>query len=247
MGPILALLVIACVSVLIVRFGAVALTMTGVDQQTARFQALSAFFGVGFTTTEAELVVDHPVRRRIIAHLIIAGNIGITSGLGTLVITFVREDETLDAHPLLRFGLIALVLFTGMVLANLGPALRPLDALVRLTLRRAGYVRPTDYDMVLRTHEGYGVGEIGLQASHWLVGRTLREAELTRWGVLVLGIVRRGGGYIASPTSRTTVEAGDELTLYGPVAMIEALASVAEPGAPAGAATSADADATVVR
>ncbi|MDZ4851234.1 MAG: hypothetical protein SGI77_18250 [Pirellulaceae bacterium] len=47
----------------------------------------SAFFGVGFTTREAELVVNHPVRRRIIRDLILAGNIGLTSSLATLVAT----------------------------------------------------------------------------------------------------------------------------------------------------------------
>lgn len=40
--------------------------MTGLDINIARFQALSAFTGTSFTTKEAEDVVDHPQRRRII-------------------------------------------------------------------------------------------------------------------------------------------------------------------------------------
>ncbi|MDP4582910.1 MAG: hypothetical protein NWT04_03235, partial [Verrucomicrobiales bacterium] len=79
MGPLLTLLVIVTISLIVVRVGSTALMMTGLSYDTASFQSYSAFFGVGFTTKEAELVVDHPVRRRIIRDLILAGNIGLTS------------------------------------------------------------------------------------------------------------------------------------------------------------------------
>lgn len=52
-------------SSLIVRAAAIALMMTGMDEKRARFQALSAFSGTGFTTREAEFVINHPKRRRI--------------------------------------------------------------------------------------------------------------------------------------------------------------------------------------
>ena len=86
MTSIIALLVITLVSLLVVRIGATALMMTGISWDTASFQSYSAFFGVGFTTREAEMVVNHPVRRRIIRDLILAGNIGLTSVLATLVV-----------------------------------------------------------------------------------------------------------------------------------------------------------------
>jgi Trk-type K+ transport system membrane component len=61
--PILALVVIALVSLLAVRVGATALMMTGLSWDTASFQAYSAFFGVGFTTREAEMVVNQLIPR----------------------------------------------------------------------------------------------------------------------------------------------------------------------------------------
>ena len=78
MAAIVSLIVIAMVSLLAVRAGTTALMMTGLSWDTASFQSYSAFFGVGFTTREAEMVVNHPVRRRIIRDLILAGNIGVT-------------------------------------------------------------------------------------------------------------------------------------------------------------------------
>src|SRR6188472_4681707 len=94
-------LVVVLVSVLVARVGTVALTLTGMSRESARFQARSAFFGVGFTTAEAESVVGHPVRRRIIMWLILLGNAGVISVLGTLVISFGGDN-----HDALRRALI---------------------------------------------------------------------------------------------------------------------------------------------
>ena len=93
MGPFLALVIIVLVALMVVRLGSSALQLTGMSKPVAQFQAASAFFGVGFTTKEAELVVDHPVRRRIILHLIIFGNIGLTSALATLLVTFMSSGD----------------------------------------------------------------------------------------------------------------------------------------------------------
>ena len=57
------------ISFLIVRAAAIALMMTGLDHKRSIFQALSAFTGTGFTTKEAEKVINHPLRRKIIIWL----------------------------------------------------------------------------------------------------------------------------------------------------------------------------------
>ena len=43
------------------RIATVALQLTGLSKANARFQARSAFTGVGYTTSEAEDTVNHPV------------------------------------------------------------------------------------------------------------------------------------------------------------------------------------------
>lgn len=96
MTAIITLIVIALFSWLAIKVATTALMMTGLSFDTASFQSYSAFFGVGFTTKEAELVVNHPVRRRIIRDLILIGNIGLTSALATMVATFVQGDNVLN-------------------------------------------------------------------------------------------------------------------------------------------------------
>ena len=63
---VIAFLTVLGLSLFITRLATIALTYTGLSREAARFQARSAFTGTGFTTSEAERVVDHPVRRRII-------------------------------------------------------------------------------------------------------------------------------------------------------------------------------------
>jgi Trk-type K+ transport system membrane component len=53
-------LLVIFISFLIIRAAAVALMMTGMDEKKAKFQALSAFSGTGFTTKEAESVINNP-------------------------------------------------------------------------------------------------------------------------------------------------------------------------------------------
>lgn len=66
-------LLVIFVLVLFVRAAAIAFTMTGLDKRTALFQALSTFSGTGFTTHEAESIVNHPVRRKIAILLMLMG------------------------------------------------------------------------------------------------------------------------------------------------------------------------------
>ena len=69
MAAFFALICTLIVSFLVTRIGSVALSLTGMAQDSARFQAKSAYTGVGFTASESEQVVDHPVRRLICSAL----------------------------------------------------------------------------------------------------------------------------------------------------------------------------------
>ncbi len=77
MIPVISLLLIVGLSLHVTRVATVALEHTGLARESARFQSRSAFTGVGFTTSEAESVVGHPVRRRIVMWLMMVGNVGI--------------------------------------------------------------------------------------------------------------------------------------------------------------------------
>ncbi|MCB1237570.1 MAG: TrkA C-terminal domain-containing protein [Verrucomicrobiae bacterium] len=222
MGALLTLLVIATVSIIVVRVGATALMMTGLSWDTSSFQAYSAFFGVGFTTREAELVVEHPVRRRIIRDLILAGNVGLTSALATLVVTFVHSSETGDTVRAAGWILGGLALFVAFV--NLPIVKRLLDWAIRKSLERAGVRHALDYELLLRVHSGYSVSEVEVLESCALAGRRLRESRPADDGIIVLGISKASGEFRGAPGPEDVIEIGDVITVYGEDEAIKHLA-----------------------
>ncbi len=54
MIAIISLFVVLILSLITTRIATVALTLTGLSEETARFQARSALTGCGYTTQEAE-------------------------------------------------------------------------------------------------------------------------------------------------------------------------------------------------
>lgn len=212
-SSLVALLAITLVSLLAVRVGATALMMTGLSWDTASFQSYSAFFGVGFTTREAEMVVNHPVRRRIIRDLILAGNVGLTSGLATLVVTLMQTGGT--SRMLMVVGALAICVGLLLTLSRVGWLQRLLDRIIQHTLEKAGMVRALDYELLLRIQHGYVVSEIEVLPDTVLAGRTLRDSRAWDRGVIILAIKRNEEMVPGLPGPADMILAGDVLTAYG--------------------------------
>lgn len=212
---LIALFFIAGVAFLIVRIGAIALMMTGLPRETANFQAISAFFGVGFTTAESELVVTHSARRKITQHLIVAGNLGITSALATFIVTLLAdgEDAGISRAWTLPIGLGGVILLFGIL--SVRPVRIATEWIIRKSLKSAGVIRPMDYDLLLRVVHGYVLSELAISADSPLANKPLTQSGLGQLGVLVLGISRHDGSYIGAPAGRDVIEPGDQLIVYG--------------------------------
>lgn len=216
MSYVLAVLFVATISFAIVRAGATALELTGLSRDAARFQALSAFFGVGFTTRESELVVDNPVRRKIISHLIVVGNIGMLSTVATVIVGAGALDfNERHLESWARIGLVVLGL-GGLGLVSCSRAVnRAIRWSVERMVRRARATHALDYEELLRLRAGYEVVEATLEPSHPAVNAPLHESRPRGTGVTVLGLTRAGGEFIGAPTADTLLSAGDTLVVYG--------------------------------
>jgi hypothetical protein len=140
------LLVVALLMVLVTRIATLALVLTGMSHEAARFQARSALSGTGFTTTEAESVVGHPVRRRIIMMLMLLGGAGIVTTVATLVIGFAR---TSGEQALMRLGVLVVALLVLVVLVRSQWFGRVLDPLLGRPLTRYTDLEAQDYTQLL--------------------------------------------------------------------------------------------------
>lgn len=234
-GPLIALFVIATISLLLVRIGATALMMTGLSWDIANFQACSSFFGVGFTTSESEHVVNHPLRRRIIRDLILSGNVGLTSAMTTAIITFLdikNSSAVLSTLGILIVGLIVLFL-----LAKIGLVQTLLDKSIRKGLASMGMVHAADYDLLLKVQSGFCVSELEISADDALAGKMLGDSRPADHGIIVLGITKPDSTFLGAPNRYEKVEPGDTLLVYGSEASIQALHSPSQEGSPKHSAT----------
>ncbi len=148
------LLIIIMVSLMVVRIGAVALTMTGLSKDLAFFQAQSAFSGVGFTTNESEAVVSHPARRKIISLLMLTGNAGITAAIASLVLTFYRGT---GQDVAIRLGAAAAGVSLLWLLSASRLVDRILTRMIRAALQRWTKLTVRDYARLLEISKGYMV------------------------------------------------------------------------------------------
>ena len=213
MISIISLLVVLTLSILVTRIATVALTHTGLSRQSAKFQARSAFTGVGFTTNESEKVVNHPIRRRILLLLMLLGNAGVVTAVSSLILSFANLDESgamLWRVVLLLSGLVALWSFAASQWVD-----RHLSNLVSKTLKRYTNLRVQDFAKLLHLAGDYQITELQVQSGDWLADRSLGELGLRQEGIVVLGVTRKSGRFLGVPDGDTNIKADDVLILYG--------------------------------
>lgn len=212
MIAIAGLLLIVALSLVVTRVATVILVATGMSTQSARFQARSALSGAGFTTSESENVVQHPVRRKVIANLMLIGSAGVVAASGSLIIGF--RNGAIGGGSARVFQLVAGLLVIVWISRSTWVD-RRLTSLIRAFLRRYTDVKVRDSESLIALSGDYEVIELGVNDGDWMVGRTLTDAALREEGVAVLGIERVDGHYVGVPDGASSLQVGDVLIAYG--------------------------------
>ncbi len=207
---IVLLLGFVLVYLLVLWLGAIAFEITGLERHKARFQSLSAMTGTGFTTSEAESVVNHPSRRRIATWLIFIGNAGVVGAIVSIVL-YVRSGQVAPPWP--ELSIIGGVLLVIILLA----LLRVFDRLTGFIIRRYRKGRPghslVDEELLYEFH-GYGLARLSLRKENFPAAATIEATGLAARDVTVMAI-RRGEAMIDRPEATTALEADDQLFCFG--------------------------------
>lgn len=220
MIAVIPLLVTLALSVLVTRVGAVALTLTGMSREVARFQARSAYSGCGFTTREAEQALAHPVRRQIVMTLMLLGHLGVATVAGAV---FVSVIATAKEHTWSQFIALVVGLAILLFLSYSKWVETQLNRVIQWALQKWTKLDTRDYVSLLQLTTDFAVTELSVGANDWLASKTLIDLKLPAEGVLVLGIRRRDGEYIGAPHAETEIHAFDTVVMYGPVDRIKEL------------------------
>jgi hypothetical protein len=214
-------LFVVFVSFLVVRAAAIALMMTGLDEKRAKFQALSAFSGTGFTTREAESVINHPKRRRIVTWLMILGNAGVV----TVIVTATSSLVTSKGYQLsLNVLILAAGIFLIYKIATHRGFIRRWESFIEDKFAKSRVFDEGVTEDLLHLIEGYGLVRAMVTESSPLVGGSIAEHKLTEREILVLGR-ERGKEWIPIPKSAETIRSGDKLITYGSLKFLKDLFS----------------------
>jgi hypothetical protein len=204
------LLIAILVSFIIVRIGGFALQLTGIEPEIARFQALSAFSGTGFTTREAERVVGHRTRRRIVTVLIILGNAGTVTVIATLVASFTQVGGYTWFFIRLAIIVVGIVgLYQLIIRSNVGQ--RIVDWLQRPVVNRILRAAPVAEE-IFHVEKDWAISRVMIKRGSKSIGQSV--TDITAEGdVEILGI-DRAGTYLARPDKEEKIVERDRLLVY---------------------------------
>jgi len=207
---ILVALIFLAVWLLILWMGSIALETTGLERSKSRFQALSALTGTGFTTTQAEAIVEHPKRRRIVTYLIFLGNTGIVAFI-ILVVLYARSGIAAPSIFLIVITVVVLLIIALSFWLGL------IDKLTNAFLKIGGGNRELSRPVIGRViHQtgDYSLVQIKIGGKADIVGSNLKDTDLKRYDIAVLAI-ERGEKTLAQPGLEEQLQAGDCLLCYG--------------------------------
>lgn len=213
MIALISFLAILFLSMTVVRIATVMLRLTGLSQDIAQFQARSAFTTTGFTAQESEIIMNHPLRRKIIQNLMILGNVGFVSFISSLILTMMADNSELNL--LLRIG----ILFGGSLVLLILTRLPLFDSIIGWIIRRAMKdeikLYRNDYDSLLFVGGEYEVVKTLVKKDSWLADKSLGVLSLSDEGILVIGVQRVDGYFVGSPRGTSVLYPGDRVIFYG--------------------------------
>jgi hypothetical protein len=211
MGYVAVVLITVLMSFIVVSVGGFALQMTGMEATAARFQALSAFTGTGFTTAEAERVVRNKTRRQIITVLIVLGNVGLVAIIATLVVSF--SQVTGYSWFFIRLVVIiagVFVLYRLIIVSRIG---QWIFSWVRKPLMRFVLKGSPDIEDVYDVWKGWSISLVTVKKGSNNIDRAIADVFAGE-DIAVLAIDREGIS-VNKPSDEERIQEGDRLLVYG--------------------------------
>ncbi|MFH1338900.1 MAG: TrkA C-terminal domain-containing protein [Candidatus Omnitrophota bacterium] len=235
---LLLFIIILIVSFIVVRIGAIAFELTGLEWSLAKFQALSCFTGTGFTTKEAELITGNTQRRRIASVLIVLGH----AGFVTLIATFansLRTDEVMPksvvpflhsvipSHlvPWINLAVIAFVMYSLYKIFTHTKFAGKLTEALKTRIVKREIIKPVTFEELMVLTGGYGVSSAEIRNDSPILNKAIIETNLRSYDITIL-VIERNGETIPNPSADTKILLGDRVICFGRLGNIRKQLSV---------------------
>jgi hypothetical protein len=207
MGFVFTLLYFAIIAV-VIEINVLLFTLTGLKKEVARFQVISMFTATGFTTGESELILEHPIRRRLSTFLILFGVFSLAVVIST--ITNILSDEFRS----IELGIITLVLIGLYLLLSIPKLKDKLHELFDAHLHKKYDLSDLPIRDVMYFDDKDVIQEVPIHKGSSVIGKALMDVIPKDEDLLIL-FIKRGNETIRKEGYSTEVQEGDLLYLYG--------------------------------
>lgn len=218
---------VVIVSFTVVRMGAVAFKLTGMEWTVAKFQALSCFTSTGFTTKESELVVKSLQRRKIATILMIFGH----AGLVTLIATFMNSLRPsqlvhkafqpiihLNKLPTLSIliNIVIIALFCWFIISIFSHTKlsKKITKIMQNFFLKKNIISRTYVQDLVISAGGFGIINIEVTKHSELYHMNLSDV-VKKYPVMKILAIERGSNIITNLTDETRMLLGDNIISYG--------------------------------
>ncbi|AQM60018.1 TrkA C-terminal domain-containing protein [Clostridium baratii] len=210
MGLILTFLMFGTIFIVVVNICSILLRLTGMPIKKARFQVVSLLTSTGFTTRESEMIVQHPVRRKIASWLMIVSYVS-TATFISFFVTMISDTVTGIGF----FVVIATLIITNFILRRT-KTIENLELKVEnMVLKSKIWEKLNSENLTLITNtRGYGIYQIYLPKDSKIIGKSILESGLKDLEIEVLNI-DKGDKFIKFASPDYVFEVFDRVTVYG--------------------------------
>ena len=230
MVSVLVFIIALVVSWVVVRIGALAFQITGLEWSLAKFQSLSCFSGTGFTTKEAELITGDKRRRQIATILMVLGNAGLVTLIASAASALNPEHNVIPRlenflNAPINLAVLAIALYLVYKILSNRKITGKLTRYLRKRIIKQELLKPVSFEELLQLTGGYGISRIEVSEKSPLVGKTLAESDLRKNDITVLAIIR-DNETIPNPSANRKIQKGDGLISFGKVENIRSQATI---------------------
>ncbi|WP_100330497.1 TrkA C-terminal domain-containing protein [Bacillus xiapuensis] len=192
----------------VIEISVILFNLTGLETQVSRYQVISMLTGTGFTTDESQLIIDHPVRRRLSAFLILFGAFSLAVIISA--ITNILAND-LRLKELTAINLVLLILF---LIGKTPPIRRVLHKKFNKEMEKNLEVSELPIKDALYIEKDDLVTIVTIMEDSPLIGKKINDL-IGKTDDLNILFVKRGDIRIRRELSGESVKEGDELLIYG--------------------------------
>lgn len=201
----------------IIELFSVLMVLTGMENSKAKFQVVSLLTSTGYTTKESEMIVQHPIRRKIATWIMIFGYVSSVTFVSFLVNILMQKSIVSITTVFITILIIIIVIkfrkLIDLMESKIEDVIRKNDAWIKFNKYT---------NQLICRRKGYGIMEIYLPEDSFLVGETILSANLSKLEIQILNI-DKGDKFINFPNIEYKFEHKDKLTVYGNIKNIQKL------------------------